>query len=145
VTRPLGTSGLAVARQLATPEAYSDEDLVKQLARYSEKVEQLAYPGRDGDLEWLAQLKATAARRASIRAADASWPRRPAGSSAQPVGPLGIQTEPVTPYGWPESVVGDKHIHHHMGNGPLEVAIPQSLHRALSGEIHARSKTVAKP
>jgi hypothetical protein len=52
-------------------------------------------------------------------------------------------------YGWPtsgpDSVVGQPLVHHHIENGPLVVAIPESLHVRLSGTIHARPTVVASP
>lgn len=52
-------------------------------------------------------------------------------------------------YGWPttgpDSVVGQKLIHHHMENSALVVAIPESLHQRLSGIIHARPTVVGSP
>jgi Domain of unknown function (DUF4157)/HNH/Endo VII superfamily nuclease toxin with a HHH motif len=45
-------------------------------------------------------------------------------------------------YRWPDSVIGDKLIHHHMDNGQFVVAIPRSLHESLSGSIHATPTVV---
>ncbi len=45
-------------------------------------------------------------------------------------------------YKWPDSLVGDKLIHHHIENGPFVVAIPESLHQQLSRHIHARPTVV---
>lgn len=45
-------------------------------------------------------------------------------------------------YGWAKTYVGQKLVHHHMDNGPFVVAIPESLHKRLSGAIHAKPKVV---
>jgi hypothetical protein len=48
-------------------------------------------------------------------------------------------------YGWPKEVVGQKLVHHHIDNGPITVAIPESLHKKLSGVIHAKPTVVGTP
>ena len=52
-------------------------------------------------------------------------------------------------YGWPtegpNSVVGQKLVHHHMENSSLVVALPESLHVNSSGAIHARPTVVGTP
>jgi hypothetical protein len=48
-------------------------------------------------------------------------------------------------YRWPAELIGDKLVHHHMENSSLVVAIPESLHRRLSGKIHARATVIGKP
>jgi hypothetical protein len=42
-------------------------------------------------------------------------------------------------FGWPESVVGQSLVHHHVGNSSHVVAVPKDLHVA---EIHARARVV---
>lgn len=39
-------------------------------------------------------------------------------------------------YNWPNTYIGEKLVHHHLENGPLVVAIPESLHKKMHGEIH---------
>lgn len=48
-------------------------------------------------------------------------------------------------WGWPSSTVGQKLVHHHIGNGPYVVAVPENLHQGLSGDIHAKGTVVGKP
>jgi HNH/endonuclease VII toxin of polymorphic toxin system len=47
-------------------------------------------------------------------------------------------------YGWPKTTIGQKLVHHHIGNSSHVVAIPEDLHLKLSGAIHAKT-TVIKP
>ncbi len=56
-----------------------------------------------------------------------------------------VTAELAQRYGWPPSVVGDRLVHHHMENGSFVVAIPESLHQRLSGNIHATSTVVGTP
>jgi HNH/Endo VII superfamily nuclease toxin with a HHH motif len=66
------------------------------------------------------------------------------------MGPNRTVTEALAKrYGWPtsgsNSVVGQRLVHHHIENGPLVVALPESLHVGLSGKIHARPTVEAAP
>jgi hypothetical protein len=51
-------------------------------------------------------------------------------------------------YGWPTSgpnnTVGQKLVHHHMENSTLTVAVPESVHQQLSGEIHGTPTVVGE-
>jgi hypothetical protein len=59
-----------------------------------------------------------------------------------------VTPELATKYGWPTSgpnnTVGQKLVHHHMENGTLTAAIPESVHQQLSGEIHATPTVVGE-
>jgi hypothetical protein len=67
VEKRLGASGLTVARALASPDAYSDDELVREIAKFAEKVKMPIYPGRDSDLEWLKEMRAVYVQRASVK------------------------------------------------------------------------------
>jgi len=41
-------------------------------------------------------------------------------------------------WGWPKSVIGQPLVHHHLGNGPFVIPLPESWHRAFTGVIHAK-------
>jgi hypothetical protein len=45
-------------------------------------------------------------------------------------------------YGWPKSTIGQKLVHHHIGNSSHVVAIPEHLHVKLSGAIHAKVEVI---
>ncbi len=48
-------------------------------------------------------------------------------------------------YGWPSSYVGDKLVHHHVKNSQFVVALPESVHRSQSGDIHMTPKVEGTP
>lgn len=60
-----------------------------------------------------------------------------------------VTTELAKKYGWPyegpNSVVGQKLIHHHIDNGPYTVALPESWHKGSSTLIHRTATVEAKP
>ena len=62
-----GAGDLAVARAPATPEAYDDAELAREIAKYTAKLKSTSDPDRDWDINWLARLTATAKRRASFK------------------------------------------------------------------------------
>jgi hypothetical protein len=45
-------------------------------------------------------------------------------------------------YGWPKSTIGQRLVHHHIGNSSHVVAIPEHLHVKLSGAIHAKVEVI---
>lgn len=59
-----------------------------------------------------------------------------------------VSPELAKKYGWDQSnlpnVVGDKLVHHHIANGDFTVAIPESLHKKLSGKVHAKPTVVGE-
>lgn len=68
---------------------------------------------------------------------------------AKLLGPNYTVTEALAKkYGWPTSgpnnTVGQKLVHHHMENGSLTVAIPESVHQQLSGKIHGKATVVGE-
>jgi hypothetical protein len=57
VSRDLPASGVGLARNLATPKAYDDEELPQAILRVAEKLKQPSYPGRENDVKWYQDLK----------------------------------------------------------------------------------------
>ena len=46
---------------------------------------------------------------------------------------------------YPDSVVGQRFVHHHIENGSLVVTMPESLYLRLNGVIHATPMVVRTP
>lgn len=80
ISADLPASGFGLSRSLATPDVYNDEDLARAIQETSDRLKQASYPGRDSDVDWLAQLKAVAARRASFNRPPAIKPPKAAGA-----------------------------------------------------------------
>ena len=78
VTQPLGMSALALASQLATPDALTDDEIAQQIATYAAKLKNPSYAGRSGDADWLERLAATQKRRASLKPPEAKTAVPPA-------------------------------------------------------------------
>jgi outer membrane biosynthesis protein TonB len=103
---------------------------------------------------WIGRIRGRSGKTRSIstsqgwlRSEDKFWEmwKKTYPNDAKMLGPGNTVTQKLAKeYGWPDKVVGQKLIHHHVENSTFTVALPHSLHEKLSGKIHAKATVVGE-